>query len=372
MQIENSLSCVYPTHHHLEVLAKSTSQVAFAYQIADHQFSFLNPAFEKIWCRTRKSVMTKPASLLKSLHPEDKAHVLSHLNDLIEGALIPELEFRIQLRNGSERWLCVKPLLLEDEQVIIGFAEDITASKEYNSYLKRFSDKKNAILNILSHDLAGPLAMIQSLTHRLGEDLNLQDNPEVHYMITQIEKSSRQGTQMIQEFMKLEFLESANVDVIKRRVNLVGALKESMEEYQQQQQLTNKNFRFQTSTESIFLELDDNKFMQVINNLISNAIKFTPDGGEISVTVEEQEATILIKVADTGIGIPGKFHATLFEKFTKARRPGIKGEPSVGLGMSIIKTIVEWHQGHIWFVSQENKGTTFYIELPKPIPSWLT
>src|SRR5207253_7910739 len=110
---------------------------------------------------------------------------------------------------------------------------------------------------------------------------------------------------------------------------------------------------------------DDTKFMQVINNLISNAIKFTPDGGEITVSLEEKEETVLITVADTGIGIPEKFHATLFDKFSAARRPGIKGEPSVGLGMSIIKMIVEWHQGHIWFDSQENKGTTFYIEIPK-------
>jgi two-component system sensor histidine kinase VicK len=364
MQIENSLSCVYPTHHHLEVLAKSTSQVVFAYQIADHQFSFLNPAFEKIWCRTRKSVMTKPASLLKSLHPEDKAHVLNHLNDLLEGALIPELEFRIQLRNGSERWLCVKPLLLEDEQVIIGFAEDITAGKEYNSYLKQFSDKKNAILNILSHDLGGNMAMIGSLIKALEEDLSRHENPEVHQVISLIEKASQQGTQMLQEFLKQEFLESANVELIKRRIDLVAAVKEIMEQYTVMHQLTGKTFYFHSSSEKIYLELDDNKFMQVINNLISNALKFTPDGGEITVRLEEKETSVLIQVADTGVGIPGKFHTTLFDKFTRARRPGLKGEPSVGLGMSIIKTIVEWHRGHIWFESQENKGTTFYIEIP--------
>jgi len=83
------------------------------------------------------------------------------------------------------------------------------------------------------------------------------------------------------------------------------------------------------------------------------------------VAVKERANTVLVTVADTGIGIPEKYHATLFEKFTRARRPGIKGEPSVGLGMSIIKTIVEWHKGKIWFESAENKGSTFYIELPK-------
>ncbi len=104
--------------------------------------------------------------------------------------------------------------------------------------------------------------------------------------------------------------------------------------------------------------------MQVINNLISNALKFTPDGGSITISISEKDGIILISVADTGVGIPQKFHATLFDKFPESRRTGLKGEPSVGLGMSIIKTIVEWHHGEIWFESEENKGSTFYIRLP--------
>jgi two-component system sensor histidine kinase VicK len=113
------------------------------------------------------------------------------------------------------------------------------------------------------------------------------------------------------------------------------------------------------------VEADEVKFMQVINNLISNAIKFTHDGGIITIRIEEKKNLILISIQDNGIGIPEHLQDGLFEKFTKARRPGIKGEPSVGLGMSISKTIVEWHKGRMWFESKEHKGTTFYIELPK-------
>lgn len=105
--------------------------------------------------------------------------------------------------------------------------------------------------------------------------------------------------------------------------------------------------------------------MQVINNLLSNAVKFTKDGGKINVAVEDQIQSVLIKIADNGIGIPKQFHNTLFEKFSTARRPGLKGEQSTGLGMSIIKIIVEWHEGKIWFESEEQKGSVFFIELPK-------
>jgi two-component system sensor histidine kinase VicK len=126
-------------------------------------------------------------------------------------------------------------------------------------------------------------------------------------------------------------------------------------------------FELFSSDPSIYVEIDEVKFIQVITNLISNAIKFTQDDGRITVRVEDKEdsGTLLITVEDNGIGIPKKYHASLFDKFTKARRPGLRHEPSVGLGMSIIKTIVEWHKGRIWFESEENKGTTFYIEIPK-------
>ena len=138
-----------------------------------------------------------------------------------------------------------------------------------------------------------------------------------------------------------------------------------MEEFINAEDAIFKNFVFISSNDSMYMEVDDMKFLQVINNLFSNAIKFKPDNGTITLTVEERENTILFILADTGIGIPEEFQAVLFDKFSKARRPGLRGEESTGLGMSIIKTLVGWHGGNIWFESAVNKGTTFYIELPK-------
>lgn len=139
----------------------------------------------------------------------------------------------------------------------------------------------------------------------------------------------------------------------------MGAIKEFIEEYQQTQKLIHKTIRYLPSTES--LDLDDNKFMQVINNLLSNAIKFTPDGGERTVVLEEKETTVLIQVKDTGIGIPGLFHATLFDKFTRARRAGLKGEPSVGLGMSIIKPLWNGTKAIFGFRARKIKALLFIL-----------
>lgn len=350
-----------------QALIERTSQIVFSYNIPSGEFNYLNPAFEQVFQKTRESA-SDLSSLLAMVHPEDLHNLEEKYLQVLEGEILKNVEFRILLADHSERWLCLTPFLLEEEpgQVqIVGFADDITPNKQYSNYLKRFSDKKNAVLNILSHDLAGPMAMIESLSSHLLDDLQDGKNKDISKLIEMIKQSSQQGTQLIQEFVSQEFLESTHTEVIKQRLDIVQRMKLVMAKYFQTEKETSKTYRFVASSDCIYVELDDNKFMQCINNLISNAIKFTPDGGVISVSVEEEKESVLFTVADNGIGIAAKYHDTLFEKFTNARRPGIKGEPSIGLGMSIIKTIVEWHKGQIWFESEESKGSTFYIRLPK-------
>ncbi|PSR53924.1 PAS domain-containing sensor histidine kinase [Adhaeribacter arboris] len=348
-------------------LTESSHSVAFAFDIATNHFTYLNPAFETVWLKTRKSTQDNPASLLNTIHPDDRIHVFQAYEELLAGTLLLDMEFRIILRSHTQRWISVRPKLLTEQLVIVGFADDISAQKQHKETLQKFADKKNSILNILSHDLAGPFANIQSLATILAQYTVGIENEEIRGIINIIQQSSKQGMDLIQEFIRQEFLESAAAALVMVRVNLIEKLQIVMDEYLPTSRITGITFHFITSTDKVFLTLDMPKFFQVINNLVSNAIKFTPDGGNITISVEEQEDSVLIKVADTGIGIPAKYHATLFDKFTNARRPGIKGEPSVGLGMSIIKTIVEWHQGKIWFESQENKGTTFFIQVPKSI-----
>ncbi|GAB2536523.1 PAS domain-containing sensor histidine kinase [Rufibacter soli] len=348
-------------------LIEQTAQAFFAYDLGTHQFTFQSAAFRKAFALHQ--IKTHPEVLLHTVHPEDQGYVQERLKELLHRGESKALEFRIQFPDQEEQWVCLHPAVLAQEggrKLIAGHAEDITAQRLYNDHLKKFSNKKNSFLNILAHDLAGPLGIIHSLSAQLAKDLYATATQDSLEMIHIIERSSKQGAHLLREFMDQEFLESSKIEVVTRRVNMVEKLREAMEEYEGAKgELLGKKVDFFSSSEKIFLELDDLKFLQVLTNLISNALKFTPDGGRISVSVEDEGHSVLVKVADTGIGIPEKFKATLFDKFTEARRPGLKGEQSVGLGMSIVKTIVEWHKGVVWFESEENKGTTFFIRLPK-------
>ena len=352
----------------LEEVAERTSQVVFAYDIDSHQFTYLNPSFELVWNRTRESAYSNPSALLETIHPEDKEYLIEMYQKLLKGTEKKSVEFRIKLDDNKVRNLFLTPFLIEQEvnkRQIAGFVEDQTSFKENQAYVQNFASKKNSLLEILSHDLSGPLNNIQGLSFLLSKEVEGYNNPKLDKMIEMLAKTSERSIGMIREFIKQEFIESVNVELIKERVNLTELVRRIIDQYKAAEREIAKTFNLITSGDEIFAEVDEYKFNQVINNLISNAIKFTHDGGTITIRVEEMEKAVLIVVADNGIGIPAKYHENLFEKFSKAKRSGLKGEPSVGLGMSLIKTIVELHNGKIWFESEENKGTTFYIELSK-------
>ncbi|GGG61732.1 sensor histidine kinase [Hymenobacter glacieicola] len=104
-------------------------------------------------------------------------------------------------------------------------------------------------------------------------------------------------------------------------------------------------------------------FGRVIDNLISNALKFTPAGGRVTVRLQEQAGRVLLTVRDTGIGIPAALHANLFGKFSSSARTGLGGEASTGLGLFITQQIVQLHHGKVWVESQEGAGTCFFVKL---------
>lgn len=357
--------------NHNEILRKlilETNKVVFTYDVDSASIIFLNAAFNSVWKRTRESIIANPSILLETLYPDDKEYLAEEFNKLINGIIKHNVEFRIMLPDGAVKYLKLSPLLVTDEHgkiIVTGFVEDVSVEKDAIRNLEKFGAKKDSVLEILSHDLAGPLANIKLMADLLSETTESYNNPEVKKIIEIIKDSSARNVKMIRDFVQQEFLESSQVDLFKERVNLVKRVQYVVDEYKAGENHIQKDIRFTSSSDKIYINLDESKFMQVINNLFSNAIKFTHDDGIISIDLSERDKSVLITVQDNGIGIPKRYHNEIFEKFTRARREGLRGEPSTGLGMSIIKTIVEWHNGKIWFESEENVGTTFFIEMPK-------
>ncbi|KAA8485315.1 two-component system sensor histidine kinase VicK [Arcticibacter tournemirensis] len=342
-------------------LAEHSPNVNFAFDLTSGRFKYVNQAFRQLFNAEDEALTLD--YVRSKISAADREYLRKCLVDLMEGVVYRTIEFRIE-PGLEERWIRLSPFVLKSDSgtTIIGNATDITDEIVNINTLKKYTNKKNSVLNILAHDLRGSLGIANTLTQALTKEVT---DPKLSNFIQIITKILKQSTDLITDLTQREFFETAEVDLVTQRVDIAAKLKEVMDEYRKSEWTTERIFNFSSSNESIFLELDDSKFMQVVNNLMTNALKFTKKQGVISLTVTDQKDSVLFTFSDDGIGIPEKCHAVLFEKFTEARRKGLNGEPTVGLGLSIVKMIVEWHKGRIWFESKENAGTTFYVEIPR-------
>jgi two-component system sensor histidine kinase VicK len=343
-----------------------SSTVYFSYRVADGQVVYVSPAYEQVFGDPAAHVNEDLPLWLARVYPDDLMLLREHLARVLAGELVQQVEVRVSRADGSTQWLSLaacREYLVGEDLYLSGTVQDITRAKEIHINSEKFNTKKNATLEILSHDLAAPLVLLQQLTEHLRSE-SPDANESVLHLMDLMKRTCTEGVSLIRDFVDNEFMESSSVELKRERADLVSWLGTLLEEYQRSEWHTHLQFEFTATKQPLYVSFDINKFQQVINNLISNAIKFTPDGGRISVAVTCQGTQALVTVTDTGVGIPAQLQPELFERFTKARRPGLRGEKTNGLGMSIIHTIVALHQGHITFESAEGQGTTFTIALP--------
>jgi two-component system sensor histidine kinase VicK len=346
------------------VFADISKDLFFSYDLQSANFVYLNPAFLSFF--ELNSIDIDKDQILETIHLDDRSYLLSKLDECINTEQMADLECRITPKK-VQLWVRIKAYRIthEGKNLIIGQAEDISVYKENMENLHNHNIKKNTILTVVTHDLAGPIGTIQNLSVLLNKEISEYANPKVNQYIDLISKISKSSIRLIRNFVDREFRESASLRLIKTRVELVEKVRLAAEDLLAMQMELRTNFSWTANKNSVYIDLDEDKFMQVINNLISNALKFTHDDGHIHLDIRDSDTHVILSIADDGIGIPKQYHATLFDKFTDAGRTGLNGQRSNGLGMYIIKNIVEWHGGKIWFESEENQGTTFYIELPK-------
>lgn len=349
----------------LRPLLEQSSVLYFAYDLSEQRVVYMSGAYEQLFGDPVRHLADDLPGLLASVHPDDWHYLGQLLAAAPPGTPVQEVELRLT-RARDVQWLSVSATRMpapSGPAHLTGSIRDITVSKKNELNAQKFNTKKAATLEILAHDLATPLALMQQLAEQLPWEV--EGISEVgSELLRLMQRACTQGVALIRDFADNEFLESVNIELKWERIDLVQLLGLVLDEYRQSQQHTGLLFSFEAAEQPIYASLDVNKFQQVVNNLISNAIKFTPDGGSISLRVERRDAHALLTVADTGIGIPAHLQEGLFERFTKSRRPGLRGEKANGLGMSIIQTILTLHQSRIWLESAEGAGTKFYIELP--------
>ena len=231
--------------------------------------------------------------------------------------------------------------------------------REKNVAIEKAGAFKNEILGMVAHDLRNPIAAIETLTMMM--EMEEVDN-DTRENLEMIKTSCVKARGIIADL--LDAANNENINIIEtQRTELNNFLKGIINEWKVQKEAKN-NIVLISSKSQVFVEINAEKFQRVMDNLITNALKFSKNNNKIEIYLSAKNGKAIIQVRDYGLGIPAEMLPHIFERFSKARRPGIRGEQSTGLGLSISRQIIENHRGTIDVTSEEKKGSTFSIQLP--------
>ena len=217
----------------------------------------------------------------------------------------------------------------------------------------------------LSHDLKTPLSMIVAPISKLLPEVK---NPHEKQQLQLVQRNAMQLNSLIHQMLDVNRMDSnSNSLLILSRTELVSLARGLFSVYEEAEKEKNFSFRFRTNRESVYLELDVIKWESILNNMLSNAVKYTPEGGAITLTLDYREDTreMEISVSDTGTGIPSRDIPYLFQRFFQSSKTAGKKE-GTGIGLYLVKTYTELHGGRVSIASEENVGTTITVTLPLP------
>ncbi|KPA12003.1 multi-sensor hybrid histidine kinase [Candidatus Magnetomorum sp. HK-1] len=238
--------------------------------------------------------------------------------------------------------------------------------EQKNIELARLNEQKNYFLGMAAHDLRNPMGAIYNTTELLiDEDLGPL-NDEQKDIITSVKSASEFMLNLVNDFLDIAHIESGKLTLKQKPENIIQLIEKNVffnNDFARKKQIS-LNFVYDKNKTFPLIYLDSSKFQQVMNNLISNAVKYTYAEGTVQVFVEKQNDKLVISVKDNGQGIPENEIESLFAPFQRTSVESTGGEKSTGLGLSIVKKIVNEHQGEIWVESQVGKGSTFFISLP--------
>ena len=283
-----------------------------------------------------------------------------------------EVEQRIVRRDGTVRWISsVGRVLCKDgvPRRSIGFWVDITERKrleqetlKQTQALAELDRRKDEFLAMLSHELRNPLAALANAVQLLH--LQKSEEPLLLQGRSIIERQVGQLKHLVDDLLEVSRITSGSIRLRQERISVSGVVERAVETaqpliVQHRQQLT-----LSLPPESVFLHADAARLEQVLVNLLTNAAKYTNEGGHIWLSVEQQDDAVVLRVRDNGIGIEPALLPRIFELFTQAERSLDRSQGGLGIGLCLVQRLVELHGGSVAAHSVLGQGSEFVVRLP--------
>ncbi|MFA6222762.1 MAG: HAMP domain-containing sensor histidine kinase [Desulfomonilaceae bacterium] len=233
-----------------------------------------------------------------------------------------------------------------------------------NVELEKLNEEKNRFLGIAAHDLRNPLNAIQIYSEFLLDEAADALNQEQMGFVSIIHSSSRFMLQLVNDLLDVAKIESGKLELELANTDLIGLIERNLVLNNAMASKKQIRHTFNHDAHIPNIQIDAAKIEQVLNNLITNALKFSSSGSVINVNLVRTDDEVILSVKDQGQGIPANDLDKLFKPFQRTSVKTTDGEESTGLGLAIVRKIVLGHKGRVWVKSEVGRGTTFYVALP--------
>jgi len=334
------------------------------YNILTGEYLYVNNTVKKILGYAPADFITGGLPFFSSLiHPDDFPRIIAENNSSLKLANskkhtqdtepIITFEYRVRHKNGTYRWLHTDGSVFcrgknGNVECVLNASLDIT-------------NRKDHLLSITSHELKTPLTSMKIYLEVLQTQLAKGDIQKASSLTNKIQEQTNKLKALVNDLLDVSRIENGKLYLHRESFSLNELVQETIETVQT---TTSRHAIIFQNTPSIMLHADRFRLYQVLVNLLINAIKYSPKGGDIIVLLKKNHTHALISIQDFGIGIAKKHLKNIFEKLYQTPESTEKTFPGLGMGLYISREIIKRHNGKVWVESTEGKGSIFYTSLP--------
>ena len=289
----------------------------------------------------------------------DSEAIPPEVTDLFEQAVDTEAEQVGEISFQGRHWVILVSPLYSNRFIrgAVAVLRDMTEERQLDKMRQDF------IANV-SHELRTPISMLQGYSEAIVDDIAESQEEKKEMAKVIYDESLRMG-RLVNELLDLARMEAGHLQLTMEDVNINSFINRIIHKFQGLAKDNEIQLYAEIENETTTISFDPDRIEQVLTNLIDNAIRHTPKGGSVKLNVTSDDKGIMIRVKDSGTGIPDEDLPFVFERFYKADKARTRGRAGTGLGLAIAKNIIDAHRGHISVQSKLDHGTTFSFLLPR-------
>ena len=332
------------------------------------RFAYVSAGVEGLFGVSPGEAVADAGALYGLIHDEDRLRVAADEEVALRGMAAFDCEFRSWTRAGELRWIHCRsaPRRLADGRVAWeGIVMDVTARKRAEEALREADRRKDEFLAMLGHELRNPLAPIRNAAEVLRllgpADPRLQKAGDV------IARQVAHMTRLVDDLLDVSRITRGKVTLHMERIDLAAVVAAAVEHTRPLFEARRHRLAVELPPETVWLEGDKTRLAQVLGNLLTNAAKYSEEGGEVRLTAARDGGEAVVLIRDGGVGIPPDFLPHVFDLFTQGQPTLARSQGGLGVGLTVVRRLVELHGGRVEAHSEgPGRGSEFVVRLPLP------